>query len=97
MSCFSFIWYRARFGRRDFRVRSDPQAWRLPEHRGRWQDWGGFSSDVGCDICGLRLQDCSDLLNPQDQWFDGTDTSFRLDGLGGVHEFLRYFSVQVVT
>lgn len=37
---------------------------------------GGFALDVGCDICRLRLWDCSDLLNPADQRFDGTDTSF---------------------
>lgn len=52
---------------------------------------------MGCGIGRLSLQDCSDLLNPWDQRFDGTNTSFRLDGPGGVHEFLRWFSVQVVT
>lgn len=45
----------------------------------------------------LRLWDCSGLLNPPDQRFDGTDTSFRLGGLGGVPEFRRCSSVQVVS
>lgn len=58
---------------------------------------GGFGLDVGCDVCRLRLRDCSDLLNPPDQRFEGTETSFRLGGLGGVPEFRRCSSVQGVT
>lgn len=58
---------------------------------------GVLSLDAGCDICWLRLQECPDLLNPQDQHFDGTNTSFGLGGPGGGHEFLQCFSVQIVT
>lgn len=58
---------------------------------------GVLSLDVGCDICCLRLKECPDLLDPRDQCFDGTNTSFRLGGPGEVREFLQCFSVQAVT
>lgn len=85
-----FPWHRARFGQWDFRFRSDPVDWEVA-------GLGGFSLDVGCDIRRLRLQHRFDLLNPWDQCFDGTNTIFRLDGPGGVHEFLRCFNVLTVT
>lgn len=94
--CVQFVPYRAQSSFRLMEPMGQVWSQSLEAAWTRWEVAGreGYSSDVGCNICS---HDCSDLLDPQDQHFGGTSTSFRLDGPRGIQEFLWCVSVQFVT